>query len=212
MIREWSFQWEDSTYSLALHSFGLIKSKKLYFQSQLVEPTGIDNQYQFNFKGLRAVCSVNKQGRNYTLDLTIDGQAVPLVQEVSFNSLTGKIQRESDAIQTINDVSASFLVFSGLSAVVSILVLSNIFAIFDFVLFAALSLLLRKFKSLIAAIILSLFSLISVVNTILVMAGVVEGGRNIYIALLLFWGSIKALQAVLFLRKQKKQATQAQQL
>lgn len=69
--------------------------------------------------------------------------------------------------------------------------------------------LLFKFKNRILAVIIGLFSLVTLVVTFLAKAGVTEGGQNIFLAAILVWVSYRIWLSISLLKKSKSSLNEA---
>lgn len=118
------------------------------------------------------------------------------------NSWFGKIETSEEAVKVIKDVSIGFYVLAALQIVAGYFIL-GIPAIIDGVIFAVCAFLLRKFNSRVVAIILLLLSIGSLVITGINKFGGGAGGRNLFLAVIMIWVSIRAIQATFALKKFK---------
>ena len=114
-------------------------------------------------------------------------------------TLVGKIETAEQAEKIIKDVGNAFYVVAGLQLLIAFFL--SAYAILDAVFFAILGFLLKKTKHVAVAALLAVLSLVSVAVTLNNQINDVEGGRNIYLAILLAWVSVRAVQATLKLRK-----------
>ncbi len=111
-----------------------------------------------------------------------------------------KIESEDQAKFIIKEVSYGLFFVAALLLVVSILLKNNGFL--DAIIFSVLALLLLKLKSRVAAIFCLIFSSFSLVVTFSnSISQSKSGGNNVLLALIVVWGSIRAIQATLVLRK-----------
>lgn len=118
----------------------------------------------------------------------------------------GKIETEQDAIQVIKASSNGFYTVAGIQLVIGLLLAflrraAIIEAIIDPLVYASLSLLLRKFRSRVVAVILLSYSCATLVVTIINKFGGDEGGQNVILAIIVFWTSVRAIQASFTLNK-----------
>ncbi len=116
----------------------------------------------------------------------------------------GKIETEEQALTVIKYVFYFFFFVASLT-IVLVYFMRSVGAIIDGLLYGGLAVLLLKLKSRIAAVSLLLLSLVSVIATFLNKIYVIEtGGKNIFLAILMFWASIRAVQATFLLVALKK--------
>lgn len=105
-----------------------------------------------------------------------------------------KIETREEALDVIKDSSNGFFVVAGIQIVIGIILMPSI--ILDGVVFAVLGLMLRQLNSRIVAVLLLLVSIGSFVMTSMNKFGVTsEGGGNIFLAGLMVYVSIRAIQA-----------------
>lgn len=113
----------------------------------------------------------------------------------------GKIESKEDAIKVIKDSSNGFLILAAIQIGIGFLIGTT--AIIDGVLYAILALLLRKFNSRVVAIIFLLLSSAAIVVTGINRFGEGEGGKNIFLAIIMIYVSIRAIQATFKYNKVK---------
>lgn len=114
-----------------------------------------------------------------------------------------KIETEENATMVVKDVSYGLFFVAGLLVIVAFLLKTA--GIIDGLLFAILAFLLLRFKSRIAAISLLLLSIASVIVTFMnKISSTNRGGTNIFLAVVILWSSIRAIQATLVLAKVKR--------
>ena len=104
-----------------------------------------------------------------------------------------KIDSREDALKTIKDSSKGFFFVGGLQIVIGLFLAPAL--IWDGFLFIVLAGILLKWHSRIAAVCLLIISLGSLATTILGRIGVIEGGRNVILAIIILVASIKAVEA-----------------
>lgn len=124
----------------------------------------------------------------------------PLTLPKKKNRLFGKIETWEDAIKVIKDVSNAFYFLAALQMVLGYFIIGAA-TIIDGVVFAACAFLLRKFHSRIVAVILLLLSIGTLVATVLNKFGTSTGGKNVFLAVITIWVSIRAIQATFSLKK-----------
>jgi hypothetical protein len=111
----------------------------------------------------------------------------------SRKGMFARIKTRDDGLKTIKETSIAFLIIAGIQAAGGYFLAPSM--IVDAVLFAALGLILLKWKARTAAIPLAILSGILVVVTILNKLGVIsEGGTNIFLALIVFYAAIRAVE------------------
>jgi hypothetical protein len=106
----------------------------------------------------------------------------------------GKITTKEEAIKAINEASSGFYAVAGLNIIIGIFLWR--FYVVEGIIYFTISAILRLLKSRGAAITLFLVSMAAVISTVsnfLNRAG--NGGRNIFLALIIFGASIRAIQA-----------------
>lgn len=104
-----------------------------------------------------------------------------------------KIETRVDALQVIKEAAYTFYIVGGLQIIVSFII--GFQTIIDGVLFIVFGFLLHWFNSRIAAVILLLLSGGGLAVTAINQFGGGPGGRNIFLALIVFWMSVRATQA-----------------
>ncbi len=112
----------------------------------------------------------------------------------------GEIETREEALKVIKDASNGFYFFAGLQIVLGYFIMGAS-AIVDGVIFAVLAFLLRKFNSMVIAIFLLLLSVAGIVITGINRFGGGTGGRNIILAVIMVWVSVRAIQATFKLHK-----------
>ena len=116
------------------------------------------------------------------------------------NAWYGKIETKEEALKVIKDTSNGFYFLAALQIVLGYFIMGRE-AIIDGVIFAVCAFLLRKLNSRAVAIILLLLSVSGLVVTGINKFGGGTGGRNITLAVVMIWISIRAIQATFGLRK-----------
>jgi cobalamin synthase len=119
------------------------------------------------------------------------------------NTWFGKIGSKEDAIKVIKDSSNGFYFLAALQIIIGYFVL-GLTTIIDGVIIAVLAFVLWKFRSIVAAVFLLLFSIVSIVVTAINQFGGGTGGSNTILAVLMIWISIRAVQATFKLHKLEK--------
>lgn len=116
------------------------------------------------------------------------------------NAWYGKIETKEEALKVIKDASNGFYFLAALQIVLGYFIMGAS-AIVDGVIFAVCAFLLRKLNSRVVAIILLLLSVGGLIVTGINKFGGGTGGRNIILAVIMIWTSIRAIQATFELRK-----------
>jgi hypothetical protein len=122
------------------------------------------------------------------------------------------IQTREEALKIINSTSACFFVVAGIQAAVGLLLSSYAGGGFDpadflvnavlYVVFAAW---LRWGGSRIAAVILLFIAIAALAMTVGAQLKIIKGGQNIWLAVIVFWAAVKAVEATFKLRGRFKQ-------
>jgi uncharacterized membrane protein HdeD (DUF308 family) len=105
----------------------------------------------------------------------------------------GKIETKEDALKVIKDTAIAFYVVAALQIVLAFFI--GLSAIIDGIIYIVLAFLLQKFNSRIVAVLMLILTGIGVVVTAMNRLGSGQGGRNILLALVMIWASIRAIQA-----------------
>ena len=116
------------------------------------------------------------------------------------NTWFGKIETRDEAIKVIKDASNGFYFLAALQIVLGYFIMGAL-AIVDGVIFAVCAFLLRKFNSRVVAVILLLLSVAGLVVTGMNKFGGGSGGQNLFLAVIMIWVSIRAIQATFGLKK-----------
>jgi hypothetical protein len=104
------------------------------------------------------------------------------------------IETKEEALKTIKDASYAFLFVAVLTGAASFILGAAL--VIDAVLYLVLALLLFWLKSRTIAVLLLVFSCMSLIVTVLNRMGMMnEGGGNIFLAIIIVWISIKAVEA-----------------
>lgn len=114
----------------------------------------------------------------------------------------GTIETADEAVLIPTDCGKMFLLLALMQAAMAYFV--NVGAAFDAIAYALLGALLWKFRSRAAALALLVLSLAAIYITWMNVIGRGSGGRNIVLSILVFWFSIRAVQATFKLSKLKK--------
>lgn len=105
-----------------------------------------------------------------------------------------KIENRDDALLTVKETSIAFLVIAGIQGGLGFFIAPGM--LIDAVLYAGLGLILMKWKARTAAILLLVISgfgaFVTVMNKLGLMA---QGGTNIFLALIVLWAAIRAVEA-----------------
>jgi len=108
--------------------------------------------------------------------------------------LFSKIEDKNDALKAIKDVSLGFFLVAALQAGLGYFIAPSL--IIDAILYAILAGILLKWKSRVAAVLLLLLGGGGLMMTILNMIGITSvGGNNVFLAVIVFWGAIRAVEA-----------------
>lgn len=110
-----------------------------------------------------------------------------------------KLKRE-EALKVIKDASNGFYFLAVLQVVLGYFIM-GVEAIVEGVIFAVCAFLLRKFNSRVVVVILLLLSIGGLIVTGINEFGGGTGGRNIFLAVIMIWVSIRAIQATFGLKK-----------
>ena len=116
------------------------------------------------------------------------------------NAWFGKIETRDEALKVIKDTSNGFYFLAALQIVLGYFIMGTE-AIIDGVIFAVCAFLLRKFNSRVVAVILLLLSIGGLVVTGINKFGGGTGGRNLFLAVIMIWISVRAIQATFGLKK-----------
>lgn len=113
------------------------------------------------------------------------------------------IKTKNDASKVIKDCSYGFLFVAGLNIIIG-LIINMVNAIGDGLIYLILGLLLLLLKSRLVAILLLLISAVGVVTTTLNKLGVLLGGENIILALIIFFVAVISVKATFKYHEFKK--------
>ncbi|GJM42599.1 MAG: hypothetical protein DHS20C20_28810 [Ardenticatenaceae bacterium] len=121
------------------------------------------------------------------------------------NSIFSKIENRVEALKVIKESSIAFIVIGIIQGAVGFFLFPTMLV--DAALNIVLGLILMFAKSRIAAVLLLLLAGASVVTTFLNRLGVIaNGGTNIFLAIIIFWTAIKAVEATFKLHGKFAQA------
>ncbi|MCP4418956.1 MAG: hypothetical protein GY805_20255 [Chloroflexi bacterium] len=110
------------------------------------------------------------------------------------NSTFSKIESRTEALKVIKESSITFMVVGMILGAFGFFLFPE--TLMDAALYIILGLVLMFVKSRIAAVLLLLLSGVSVVTTFMNRLGITAvGGRNIFLAILVFWAAVKAVEA-----------------
>lgn len=105
-----------------------------------------------------------------------------------------KIESGDDALKVVKDTSMAFFLVATLQAALSFLVGFSI--LFDAVIYAVGGFFLRRYNSRAAAVVLLILAVIGAGVTVANRAGAnLGGGNNIFLALIVLWAAIRAVEA-----------------
>ena len=110
-----------------------------------------------------------------------------------------KIESRADALKVVKDSSTAFFVVAAIQAALSFLVGFSV--LIDAFIYAIGGFFLRRFNSRAAAIVLLLLAVLSAGVTVANKLGEnLGGGNNIFLALIVLWAAIRAVEATFKLR------------
>ena len=119
----------------------------------------------------------------------------------------GTVKTLDEAQVVVAAVAKAFYLLAVLQGAVGYFI-GGLWALVDAGLYAILALLLQKYRSRAAAVALLILSSIAMITTGMNMLGISKGGTNIVLALIVFWASIRAVQATFALRRLQSSANQ----
>ena len=109
-----------------------------------------------------------------------------------------KIETRDDALKAVRDCAGGFFVVAGLQALIGALLAPSL--IIDAIILAVLAFLLRQWQSRVAAVLLLILSVLILGMTVGNRLGVTsQGGRNIFLAIIMVLVAIRAAQATFLL-------------
>lgn len=110
-----------------------------------------------------------------------------------------KIESREDALKMVKDTSTGFFVVAGIIAAISFVLGPSLLV--DAVLYAVGAFFLRRYNSRVAAVLLLILASASAAVTFANMAGAnLGGGNNAFLAVIIFWAAIRAVEATYKLR------------
>lgn len=110
-----------------------------------------------------------------------------------------KIESRDDALKVVKDTSMGFFFVAALQAALSFLVGFSI--LFDAVIYAVGGFFLRRYNSRAAAVVLLILAVVGAGVTFANKAGAnLGGGNNIFLAFIVLWAAIRAVEATFKLR------------
>lgn len=114
------------------------------------------------------------------------------------SALFSKIETRDDALKAVRDCSGGFLVVAAIQGLIGMFLFPGV--IIDAILLAVLALILRKWHSRLAAVVLLVMSLFILVTTVSNRIGVTsQGGTNIFLAVLMVLVGFRSVQATFLL-------------
>jgi hypothetical protein len=117
-----------------------------------------------------------------------------MYDKASKDSLLSRISSREDALKIVKDVSTGFLIIAAIQVALSFVL--GFSMIFDAVIYIVGGLVLRRFQSRIAAVVLLLLATAGAGVTAANLAGAkLGGGHNIFLALVLLLAAIRAVEA-----------------
>lgn len=113
-----------------------------------------------------------------------------------------KIETREDALKTIKDSSWAFLFVAALQGALGVLVLQQHSMLLDAAVFAVAALALRRYNSRAAAVVLLVVAFFMAGTTLANRLGIQSGGgNNIFLAAIVVWAAVRAVQATYRLRR-----------
>ena len=110
------------------------------------------------------------------------------------SNLFSKIESRTEALKIVKDISITFMVWGVIEGVIGFFLIPDM--LYDAALYIVLGLILLLTKSRIAAVLLMILSGFSVFVTFTNMLGfTASGGGNVVVAMFIFFGAIKAVDA-----------------
>jgi hypothetical protein len=120
-----------------------------------------------------------------------------------FKTMWGKIDSKDLAQKTIKEAGYGYIFVAVLQGVAGVFLKFYVMFL-DAGLFALFGFLLLKFKNRVTAFAALIFSLLNLTSTVFVRLGYYEGGRNVILALIIFWISVRAVQATGYMGKHRE--------
>lgn len=119
--------------------------------------------------------------------------------EVKKRGWLSKIESRADALKTIKDASTGFFAVAALQTALSFLVGFSV--LIDAAIYAVGGFLLRRFNSRVAAVVLLVLALLGLAVTVANrLGGNLGGGSNVFLAAIVLWAAIRAVEATFKLR------------
>ena len=116
-----------------------------------------------------------------------------------------KIESREDALKMIKDCAMGFFVIAALQAGLGYFIAPSL--IIDAVLYAVLAGIVLKWNSRVASVFLLILSSFTAISTVLNRLGIsAVGGNNIFLALIMLWAAIRAVEATFKLNKKFAQS------
>jgi hypothetical protein len=135
---------------------------------------------------------------NFTLGFFERGS---IVLEKKKNALFSKIESREEALKVVKDASTGFYIIAALNAALAFIIGFSI--LFDAIVYLVGGFLIRKYNSKVAAICLLIFASMGAMVTVANKAGAnLGGGNNIFLAVIILWAAIRAVDATFKLKKQ----------
>lgn len=117
----------------------------------------------------------------------------------SRNGLFSRIHSREDALKTIRDCAIGFFTVAVLQALVGLFIFPGL--LMDAALLAILAGIMLKWHSRVAAVLLLILAGLTAYTTLLNRLGITdEGGRNIFLAIILLWAGIRSVEATFKLK------------
>lgn len=114
--------------------------------------------------------------------------------EAKKKGLFSKIESREDALKMVKDATLGFYLVAGIQAVLFFIAGGS--ALVDAVIYAVCGFFLRRFSSRAAAVILLILALVVTGVTLANKTGAnIGGGNNIFLALVVLWAAIRAVEA-----------------
>lgn len=114
--------------------------------------------------------------------------------EEKMKRIFGGIKSKDDALKAIKDASILFLVVAAIQGIIGIFISPGM--IIDAIIFTVFALSLLKWKGRVVAVILLMISSVVIITTFLNRIGITaDGGRNIFLAIIVFLAAIRAVEA-----------------
>jgi hypothetical protein len=122
--------------------------------------------------------------------------------EAKFRTWVSKIETAEEARKVIKEASSGFFIVAALQAALSVVILKNLLGLVDVALMVVGALLLRAFNSRAAAVGLLVLALAEAGTTFANRFGAeLGGGNNVFLALVMLWIALRAVQATFKLKR-----------